>query len=476
MARDVRVFTWVATVGVALATLLVLLGGPDVRAVFAPAVAVIAVTMLYLVVLTRRQGYLPVFEAATFFVLATAIYTVVPLVQFAMSGMRAVNQGDYRLFSWAPTPEQFGGFAWRHVLLLTTFVLVYLVVRGKRLWRERTFAPPPPMTMWVIITLVVLLRAYFVALGVYVGPVVSVYEGGTGSELLQLPHVVLQITNVLQMMLLTLKQCLVIVLLMHWRRRLWRIILVLWVGMELALTVVAMESRTGAVVLVLTVLVGYHHVVKPIRIRTAFLTGISLLVGFLLFGLVRDIGLTGLRYYDPSETWGAPTEFQILYGNAYDIYRRKLERSLPPMPEYLQYSDLYRLVPSQVLPFYKAEPAEWYKNEVMNLRDSGMGFLLGIVAQSVLGWDWLELFLRALVLAIFYAVAHRAWRRYSGSFWATIAYLFILTWAYYAFRLSSFEILYRLVYYLAPTVIAVKAITMLAHFPGRLRRRIRVAQ
>jgi hypothetical protein len=52
------------------------------------------------------------------------------------------------------------------------------------------------------------------------------------------------------------------------------------------------------------------------------------------------------------------------------------------------------------------------------------------------------------------------YRRYSHSFWMTISYLFILTWAYYAFRSTSFEILYRLVYYLAPTWLIVKVLTI----------------
>lgn len=443
--------------------------GEDMRAALGPAVAILAAVFLYLVVLTKREGHLPIFEAATFFVLATAVYATVPLVQFVMAGMQCLNTGDYRMYAWGPTPQQFGGFAWRHVLLLTTFVIVYLLVRGKRLWKLQPFAQPPRAMLFVIIALVVIIRIYFFALDVYVGPQVSVYEGGTDGYS-QLPLVVQQITNVLQMMMLTLKQCLVVVLLTHWRKRLWRFTLLFWLAAELALTVVAMESRTATVLLLLTVVVAYHHVVKPIKISTAFLAGGLMLLSFLVFGLFRDLGVQGLQT-DRRAAWGSPTEFFILYGNAYDIYMRKQMDSLPPVPSYLQYSDLYRLVPSQILPFYKWDPALWYKNEVMGARDSGMGFMFGIVAQAVLGHDWIELFIRAILLAFFYATAHRMWRRYSGSFWATIAYLFILTWAYYAFRHSSFEILYRLVYYLAPTAILVKLLTMLVSVPTRLRRR-----
>jgi hypothetical protein len=470
--REGARFHWLALAIVLTMTVFVVAGGPDSRAVLGPVVAIVAVTFLYLVVLTKREGKLPVFEAASFFVIATAVYTIVPLVQFAMSGMQSMSTGDYRIYAWQPTPEEFGGFAWRHVMLLTTFVIVYLTVRGKHLWRVQSVQTPSRAMLFVIVGLVISLRVYFLVLDLYLGPTVSLYEGGTEISYQRLPLFLQQITNVLMIMLLTLKQCLVVVLLTHWKRGyFWRAILILWLGFELLMTVVAMESRTGAMVLVLTFIVVYHHLIKPIRIHLAFLGGGFLLFAFLVFGLFRDVGAQGMT--DRRAVWGAPTEFLILYGNAYDIHMRQLEGSLVAPPPFLGLSDFYLLIPSQILPFYKWEPSLWYKNEVMEARHSGMGFMYGIVAQSVVGYDWPELFIRSVLLALFYALVYRMWRRYSGSFWATITHLFILTWAYYAFRFTSFEIFYRLMYYLAPTAVVVKLLTMLASGPIRIRGRRR---
>jgi cell shape-determining protein MreD len=100
-----------------------------------------------------------------------------------------------------------------------------------------------------------------------------------------------------------------------------------------------------------------------------------------------------------------------------------------------------------------------------------MGFMFGIVAQSVVGGDRLELFIRAVLLALLHATLYRMWRRYSGSFWATIAHLFVLTWAYYAFRQTSFDILYRVFYYLLPSALLVKLLTTLVSVPIRIRLR-----
>jgi hypothetical protein len=79
----------------------------------------------------------------------------------------------------------------------------------------------------------------------------------------------------------------------------------------------------------------------------------------------------------------------------------------------------------------------------------------------VIGFGYVDLIVRAALLAIFYAFAHRVYRRYSGSFWTTIGYLFTITWAYYSFRSTSFDIIYRLVYYFGATWLIVKVMTIL---------------
>ena len=430
---------------------------PDVRLLLAPVVAMAAITLLYFSVQIGREGHLPIFEAATFFVLATAIYSIVPLLQFVLGGMEIGPSGDNRLYQWQPTPQEFGHFAWRHVVLLATFVLVYLPVRGRRLWPLRTPIRPMRTTTTVILATVIGLTLWFFALNLYMAPGLSVYRGGTGAVLRPVPHVVLQIANVLLMVRLTLKQCLVILLLLGWKRPSYRYVLLGWIAVEAAITVVTFESRVAMMILLLTFAVGYHRLVRPLRVAFAFAAGAAVLLGFLLFGVVRDIDP-----YTRNErgVWGAATEFQILYGNAYDLHMRRTMQMLPALPRQLPYCDLYRLIPSQLLPFYKWDPSQWYVDEVLGLRGTGTGLMFGIVAQSVIGFGYYELIVRAFLLALFYAFAHRFYRRYSRSFWMTIAYLFILTWAYYAFRSTSFEILYRLAYYLAPTWLIVKLLTI----------------
>ena len=454
-ARRFRIFSIVFVLGM-LAALPA--ASADARLVLAPAVAIAAATLLYLSVQIRREGHLPIFEAATFFVLATAVYSVVPLLQYVLGGMEIVPVGDNRLYQWQPTPAEFGNFAWRHVALLTTFVFVYLPVRGRRLWPLRTPARPMRTTATVILATMIGLTIWFFFLKLYTGPGVNAYEGGTGTPSRPLPYFVLQMANVLFMVRLTLKQCLIVLLLLGWKRRTYRYVLVAWIAAEVAMTVVTLESRAATMILLLTFVVGYHRLVRPLRVAFAFVAGAVVLLGFLLFGIFRDID-SDTRAQSSQAIWGAATEFQVLYGNAYDLQMRRTMKMLPALPPQLPFCDLYRLIPSQLLPFYKWDPSDWYL-DVLGIGGTGQGLMFGIVAQSVIGFGYYELIVRAFLLALFYALAHRVYRRYSHSFWMTISYLFILTWAYYAFRSTSFEILYRLVYYLAPTWVIVKVLTI----------------
>jgi hypothetical protein len=430
---------------------------PDMRAVLGPIIAIVTAVLWYLSVQIAREGHLPIFEAATFFVLATAVYSIVPLLQYMALDMSIGPLGDNRTYQYAPTPQEYGGFAWRHAVLVCTFVAVYLLLRGKRLPPMRRPFTPTTAMIGVILVTMILLTGWFLLLRLYGGPSVSVYEGGTGVSL-QVPHVVLQISNVLQAVRLTLKQCLAMILLMRWQRRASRYALMVWVLIEVIMTIGALESRTGTMVLLLTCIVGYHVFVSPLRVARAAFIGGALLLGFLAYGFARD-----LRYAtdlsDRRMMMGTATEFQILYGTAFDLHKKRENRELPRVPPQLYFSDLYRLVPSQLLPFYKWDPSQWYL-EVLGIRETGVGLMFGIISQSVIGFGYRELVVRAILLAAFYAVAHRIYRRYSNSFWTTIAYLYILTWAYYAFRSTSFEILYRLFYYFLPTWALVKALTM----------------
>jgi hypothetical protein len=124
-------------------------------------------------------------------------------------------------------------------------------------------------------------------------------------------------------------------------------------------------------------------------------------------------------------------------------------------------------VPQQLLPLKKIDPSEWYL-DVRGFKDQ-TAYVFGVIAQSVIGFGFLELVLRGAVIGILFAWAQRWYARHSSSFLPTLAYLWLCVWSYYTFRASTFYLLSPIIYRLLPAVIFI-------FFGERLIRHLRRAE
>lgn len=148
-------------------------------------------------------------------------------------------------------------------------------------------------------------------------------------------------------------------------------------------------------------------------------------------------------------------EFQAVYATAYDLFMRRESGNLENVPWQLYVSDLYMVVPSQLLPFYKWDPSQWYLNLIEYQEPVG-GFMFGVISQAIIGLDWVELLLRGCLLGGVAASIHWWYVRRASEFWTTLLYLFLCVWAYYSFRASSFYIVYFVLYRFLPVVLLVR--------------------
>ena len=128
--------------------------------------------------------------------------------------------------------------------------------------------------------------------------------------------------------------------------------------------------------------------------------------------------------------------------------------------------DRYLVIPSQLLPFSKTDPAEWYL-EVIGAQGTGVGFMFGVMAQAVLGFDWIELAARGALLGLLFALLHRWYVRRARRFWPTLLYLFVGIWSYYTIRATTFYLLHFVVYQFVSIMVATTVLT------AALRRRRR---
>lgn len=435
------------------------------RDLAAPMSAILGITITFILILWARDGAPPVFEAGTLCVLANALYGCLPLTGFLMMhGQWDINV-DTRLNAYPFLSSELGVFGWRYAVYAGSFAATYLVVRGRATVKATSFRLPKPDVQAATVVVFVVLYAIKLALRIAYDydPEALSYTGDMALESAALnakPYLVLQIGhNVLGSFLLV-QQAVLILLFARWRQSWARYTLGIWLAGEVAATVIRLGSRSVAVILLISAGVLYHRLVKRVTFRTAIAAGTLLLAGFLIVGAIR-VRQPGVAE-SGSNILTAANEFQGLFTTAFDIHKKREAGLIAAVPWQIYVSDLYLLIPSQILPFEKVDPAAWYI-ELIGQTGAGAGYMFGVMSQAAVGLDWIELVLRGAALGVSLALLQRWYVRHSMEFWPTLFCLFASVWTYMTFRASTFYFVYFIVYHFLPVVMVTKMLAPLVH-------------
>jgi hypothetical protein len=217
-------------------------------------------------------------------------------------------------------------------------------------------------------------------------------------------------------------------------------------------------SRTYAALFALGVILLWHRIVAPIPVRTIVLAGLVSLVGLTLFALIRTFGgsFAAVQLAD-SRIWTAQNDFQTMFASAFDIDRVVHSGRIVGVPPTVYFSDLFLLIPSQLLPFPKIEPSAWYYGQI----NASVSAMFGMMAQGVIGFGWVEMALRGAFMGWLYNALHRLYVKNAASFWMTLLYCYACVWCHYSFRSTMLWPAYFLVYEFLPVMILVRGLRAL---------------
>jgi hypothetical protein len=456
-----------------LASIIIVVCTPgDYRVLAAPLLVMIDIAVAYIVVLWNRDGSLPVFEVGTLWVAATLVYGTFPFLGFMVSGLGWSPTGDGRLLRYDFDLAEVGAFAWRYVVYFASFVSIYLAIRGTKSVRRTAVRDVSAQLIAALVIILFLQYAFAEWMKVSFGLDydISYAEAASriaaGTPSIPIPYFLMQISGVVLASMLLVKQALLLALMQRWSSRRWRWGVIAWLTIEVVHVVLRMGARQPAVLLLLSFAALYHRLVRPLRLRWIVIGGALLLSGFLVQGLIRE-GAATQTEVRLTRVLTDNNEFQVLFTTAFDIYKRKETGTLGTVPWQVYFIDLYLEIPSQILPFEKIDPSAWYL-DVIGARDTGVGFMFGVISQAVLGLDWIELVLRGALLGALLAAFHRWYARHASRFWVTLIYLFVAVWTYYTFRATSFWFLHFVIYQFVPVMLAA---TFIAFVLGRVDRR-----
>ena len=454
----------------------------DERYVAAPGFACIVMVLWLWMTLWDRDRKIPFFDIGVFCALATLAYTVYPLLNYWVDGLQFGFLSDARLQRYHIPPAELGFFHLRHVLYLFSFVIFYSVFRGRGTIEAGNVRNPSRSTRRVIVLFFLLLTGYFLLLKLTTGVNYNTtYEpeayAKNVSAFANLPLLLLQLSGKFWGILFVFKLALLFIVVNRCRQKKWLIILLLWIAAEIIHTFILKGARTSLVLFLMATALLYHRMIKPFTMRFLFASGASLFIFFIFIGLYRGYKDFGSLRADLSLAkagiLSGGNEFQALLGTAYDVLQRKTGGA--HLPWYLYINDFITILPpQQLMPFEKVPASEWYLR-VIGISGTGQGFMWGVISQSIVGLDWIELYLRGALLGYILARFHRWYLKHQSGFLATFLYMFFCIKVYYTFRDTTFSLLANLVWEIIPFYIFLGVVVTIFSHMARHESRQRIA-
>jgi hypothetical protein len=460
-------YVWPSALVVILATFVAATNMQTLPVTAPLSVALLVSTVFYWVLCRRRRQVVPWFEIGAVYVAVVTLYTAYPLVGFLTMGGSYTVTNDSRLWILQPSAQQIGPIAWLYVCHLTAFVAIYLVARGRLPLIQRPLRAPTFAVFIAVGALYLIIQGFSVFVGLF-------YDTSANSYLetylvpRRLPLVLAQSFNHLNGMKHGLAIVLLAALFSRYPRT--RPIIIWWIVVTALFTVTRLGSRTELVLLVLASAMMYQLVVRPLSLRFVLAVAGVGLTAFIALGVLRHAWLPGSSL----NPFVYASEFEVLMANAVDLAQKQSIGSLGILPEGFHLADFTGLVPQQLAPFQKVDPAEWYVSTFYPAYAAqGGGLAFGTIAEAVLSGGWWSAAARGAALGFCFARIHRFYVSHSSSYWVLAGYIWLGSLSYQGFRNRTFVLLILFVYRFLPAMIGVKVLVTILN---RAAHHVRVAR
>lgn len=430
--------------------------------VLSPVCCTMLIATMYVAIIWQRDKSAPFFDLGLYMVFAILLYSVIPPLQFTLSGYKHSVFSARQLFDLQPDVGEFGRFTWRYVLYMAGFVLMYLKCRQTDTSVTMKVNPPDKLDVFILVMIYLVMEIIFAVLKNLYGVDYKVtYSTDTldaqFANLQQLPGIIQQFYGHFLGISFIVNIAIMAALFSNWRKRFFRYTFVIWIASLFIGYYFKPGARTELVLIIMVSLILFNRLVKRISVTRMAAGGALILTLFLAMGELR--GGVSNEKMDVTETtvdyrtvaFSMANEFQTLFAGAYDITKMVENGILTDVPLQLNLVELFMLIPQQLLPFEKVDVAEWY---LANSTTRGF-FMLNPVAQGAIGLGLMEIIARSALLGWFFARIHNYYLANGNKFWSAVFYSWMISQSYYSIRSSSFYFLAFIVYRFIPFILLV---------------------
>ncbi len=199
------------------------------------------------------------------------------------------------------------------------------------------------------------------------------------------------------------------------------------------------EGGRGKIVSpLLSMVVAWHVLIRPIPSKKVFIGGFLGLLGFLILGILRninsltDVGVLGFEGIGVGE-------FDALWANAIELLQAKKSGQININLE-TRFGEILSFMPSQLLWFEKISLNDWYLNNFYPglKEDTGTGWVFGAISQAVIGGGLFEALVRGAIIGSLAGFIMKWIRTPSRAWWRFPLHLFLLLGVFSGIRESTF--------------------------------------
>ena len=375
------------------------------------------------------------------------IYGFVPGIGFLLTELNVDEIDDGRLYD---------GYLIEHVeyvqllfiLFAGSFAFMYVTLR-KQVAAKADHRVETVQLVWPVVAMAIALTFTLGVISWIWGAEVSDDYISTYTELRSAPLVVQQFAGIGTQIQLALTIAAVSFAVAAWPKRHLYVALALVANMAFA--VLSGGMRTNAFLAFLSYVVAASVYVPGFRVSRAALLAVPALVLFLLAGLIRggDEEISAFAIFFNSEFTG-------VFVTPIDLHIRFPEGFSGQAPFNIYTVDLFRLIPSQLLPFEKVSPSDWYSSTFYeDYYGAGGGFAFGILAEVVLGRGEPEAIVRGAMLGTIFALLANWLLRGDAGPVKVVAYIWLIVIGYQCYRDTTFSIVARAFFHLSPVLILI---------------------
>lgn len=430
--------------------------------------AILAGIIFFWILKRKNKGVFPV-EVGSFYFCVVFIYCTMPFIAYAINGYEYHMLSDSRLYHGSPPSEEVRGVGTFFILYLSIFSASYLTFR-KPVTGYLVSTTLRPSTSIIVVLIGIYLLLEFSILYLKYAATGSVVSEGYRQQYLwanEYPLVVRQIINHMQGIVLAVQIFIVTYLFLGYKK--FRFLIAAFLLLKTVALIFSLGARTELTMLLVVSSICYYNYVKAFSLWKVIFVTTVLVVGFLLLGWVRDLQAVSSGSYGiivPS------TEFEALFGNAYDIWSRNLVGGIGA-PKFYPFEGIINLIPQQLLPIEKPNLAKWYADTYYPaFSTAGGGLAFGVITESLLSDSpWIAVIWRATFHGFLLAWVYNMFHRAAHGRIQTAIYIWITVLSYQLFRDTTFSLLPKLVFDLLPVVLIVYGIPLLARYSKPVARR-----